>query len=146
MSHVATIKAEIKSLNTLKKACKKLNLEFIENQKTYKWFGKHVGDYPIPEGFTINDMGRCEHAIKVPGAKYEIGVVKDPLNPKNYKLIWDFWDRNLPKILGKDAWKLTQRYELEQGKEAAKKKGWIPKEVVMEDRIRLEIEIPDYLG
>lgn len=139
MSHVATIEAEIYSLKSLKKACKRLGLEFLENQTEYKWFGRHVGDYPIPEGMTINDMGKCLHAINVPGARYQMGVIKDPMNPKNYKLIWDFWDSKLPAILGKDAWKLTQMYEIEHGKYTAKLQGKIVREKIMDDRIRLEI-------
>jgi hypothetical protein len=141
MSHVATIKAEIKSLKSLKKACNRLGLEFIENQKTYAWYGHHVGDYPIPEGMTVADMGKCLHAIKVPGAKYEMGVIKDPLNSKNYKLIWDFWDKNLPLKLGQDAWKLTQAYEIEHAKYTAMLQGKTVREKVMNDRIRLVIEM-----
>lgn len=141
MSHVATIKAEIKSLRGVKLACKRLGLEFLENQKTYKWFGKHVGDYPIPFGMTIDDMGKCIHAIKVPGANYEIGVIRDPMNKKNFKLIWDFWDSKLPEILGKGAWKLTQAYEVEQTKYVAKMQGKTVREKVMDDRIRLVVQM-----
>ena len=141
MSHVAVIKAEIKSLKSIKSACKRLGLTFIENQKTYKWYGNHVGDYPIPEGMSINDMGKCIHAIKIPNAKYEVGIIKDPMNKKNYKLVWDFWDSNLPKYLGKDAWRLTQAYEIEHAKYTAKLQGKIVKEKVMNDRVRLVIQM-----
>lgn len=141
MSHVATIKAEIKSLRSLKAACKRLGLEFMEGQKTYEWFGRHVGDYPIPDGLTIKDMGKCLHAIKVPGARYEVGVIKDPMNDKNYTLVWDFWDKNLPEKLGKDAWKLTQAYSIEQAKYTAKLQGKIVREKVMDDRIRLVVQM-----
>lgn len=142
MSHVATIQAEIKSLKSLVRACKRLGLNLIENQDTYAWFGKHVGDYPIPEGMTIEDMGKCIHAIKVPGANYEIGIIKDPFNKKNYKLIWDFWGSGgLEKKLGKDAWKLTQAYEIEHAKYTAKLQGKIVREKVMDDRIRLVIQM-----
>lgn len=141
MSHVSTIQAEIKSLKSIKLACKRLGLTFLENQKTYKWFGRHVGDYPIPEGLTIKDMGKCLHAIKVPGAKYEIGVIKDPFNKNNYKLVWDFWDKKLPEILGKDAWKLTQAYEIEHAKYTARKQGKVVREKIMNDRIRLVVQM-----
>ena len=139
MSHVATIKAEIKSLESLKTACERLGLTFIENQKTYTWYGHHVGDYPVPEGMQISDMGKCLHAIKVPGARYEVGVIKDPMNDKSYSLIWDFWDRKLPEKLGKDAWKLTQAYNIEHAKYTAKLQGKKVREKVMDDRIRLVV-------
>lgn len=141
MSHVATIQAEIKSLRSVKAACKRLGLKFLENQQTYKWYGRHVGDYPIPEGLTIDDMGKCIHAIKVPGAEYEIGVIRDPMNKKNFKLVWDFWDKKLPKALGKDAWKLTQAYEIEHAKYTAKLQGKTVREKVMDDRIRLIVQM-----
>ena len=141
MSHVAVIKTNIKSLKSMKAACKRLGLIFIENQTTYKWFNRHVGDYPIPDGMTVNDMGKCLHAIKVPGADYEVGIIKDPKNKKNYKLIWDFWDSKLPKYLGKDAWKLTQAYEVEHAKYTAKLQGKIVKEKIMNDRIRLIVQM-----
>lgn len=141
MSHVAVIKAEIKSLKSLKKACERLGLTFMENQTHYAWFERHVGDYPVPEGMKISDMGKCLHAIKVPGAMYEVGVIKDPMNQKNYKLIWDFWDRKLPEKLGKDAWKLSQAYQIEHAKYTAKLQGKIVREKVMDDRIRLVIQM-----
>lgn len=142
MSHVAVIKAEIKSLNSLKKACQRLGLRFKENQKTYRWYGRHVGDYPIPEGFTINDMGKCEHAIEVPGAEYDVGIVRDPNNKNNYRLMWDFWrSGHLKDKLGNDAWKLTQAYEIEHAKYTAKLQGKIVREKVMDDRIRLVVQM-----
>lgn len=143
MSHVAVIKAQIKSLESLKKACKELKLIFKEDQKTYEWFGEHVGDYPIPEGMTKEDMGKCLHAIEVPGADYEIGVIKDPLDPlgNDYKLIWDFWDRSLVNVLGKDAWKLQAEYEIQQGKDAALMNNCVFEQQELEDRTRLYIYV-----
>jgi hypothetical protein len=142
MSHVATIQAEIKSLESLKAACKRLGLEFKENQKTYTWFGRHVGDYPIPDGLTINDMGKCLHAIKVPNAEYEVGVIKDPMNEKNYSLVWDFWNSGgLQRELGKDAWKLTQAYTVEHAKYTAKLQGKTVREKQLKDRIQLVVEM-----
>lgn len=141
MSHVSTIKGQIKSIRSVKAACKRLNLEFLENQTTYAWYGRHVGDYPIPEGMSIEDMGKCIHAIRVPGAKYEIGIIKDPLNTKDYKFIWDFWDKSLIDQLGEDAWKLTQAYEVEQIKHTAKMQGKTLIEKKMDDRIRLVVQM-----
>jgi hypothetical protein len=139
MSHVATIEVEIQNLKCLKSAVKRLGLVWKENQKNYKWFGRHVGDYPMPDGMTTNDLGKCIHAIGVPGAEYEVGVIRDPMNKKNYKLIWDFWDKRLLNKLGPNAWKLSQAVAIEQGKYAAKLKGFTCKEEVMDDRVRLVV-------
>jgi hypothetical protein len=143
MSHVATIECEIKDLKALKSACNRLNLIWKEDQKTYKWFGRHVGDYPIPDGFTTNDLGKCDHAIGVPGCDYEIGVVKNKIdNGKTHKLLWDFWDKNLKTAMGGEkAPKLTQMITIEQSKLAARQKGYSVKELVMDDRIRLVVNM-----
>lgn len=98
MSHVATINVEIKSLDDLEAACRSLGLELVRDQKTYRWYGRSVGDYPLPAGFAAEELGTCEHAIRVPlsvvGADrcYEIGVVKRRDGRPGYTLLWDFFD------------------------------------------------------
>jgi hypothetical protein len=129
MSHVAKITIEIQSLDALKAACKRLGLTFNMNQKTYAWYGRHVGDYPLPEGFKVEDMGKCDHAIHVPGATYEIGVVK---KGNKYELLWDFYySGGLEKILGKGGGKLKQAYAVSQGVLTAKKQGFLVTEKKM---------------
>jgi len=122
MSHITTIEMEENyDLDALKQMCidNPELFEFVENQKTYKWYGHHVGDYPIPEGFTVYDMGKCDHAIRVKGAKYEIGVVR---KGKDHKLLWDFWSEGgLAQKLGKNAEKLRQAYQVAKVKVTAKK-------------------------
>ena len=63
MSHIAKIELEINDPENLKLACERLGLQFIENQKTYKWYGSWVGDSPLPDGITLSDLGKCDHAI-----------------------------------------------------------------------------------
>ena len=59
VSHVTTIDASEKyDIPSLKQMCKNEGWEFLENKTTFAWFGRHVGDYPIPKGFTVNDMGK----------------------------------------------------------------------------------------
>ena len=64
MSHVATIDIEVTDLGTLAAAAKRLGMELVQGQKTYRWFAGRQGD--------------CEHAVRIPGDNkaYEIGVVK----------------------------------------------------------------------
>lgn len=134
MSHVAKIKIEIKDMQALRAACKRLGLEFVEGQKQYAWYGRHVGDYPLPEGFTAQDMGRCEHAIKVPGAKYEIGLCKRRDGKPGYTLLWDFYSAGgLEAKLGANGQKLVQAYGIEAAKLAARRAGYRVTEATKSD-------------
>ena len=111
MSHVTTIKFNGKwNLATLKAMCAAEGWDFIEGQKTFSWYGQHVGDYPLPDRFTQGDMGKCNHAINIPGAKYQIGVIE---KEGKLHLLWDFYDAGgLQQALGKDAGLLTKAYTL----------------------------------
>ena len=135
MSHVAKIEMEIKDLDTLRTACEQLGLQFMAGQHTYRWYGESVGDYPIPEGFTTDDMGKCDHAIRVPGASYEVGVVQR--NGK-YLLLWDFYSAGgLERVLGKGAGRLKQAYSVERVRREATLKGYHVQERKTEQGIRL---------
>jgi hypothetical protein len=120
MSHVSTVKVEVKNLKALKKACEALGLIFKENQKKYKWYGTHVGDYPLPEGFKKEDLGKCEHAIGVKGnnSAYEIGLCKNRNGKDGYTMLWDFWagGQGLEACVGKDCNKLIHEYTKEVAK------------------------------
>lgn len=137
MSHVATIKVEVKDLDALDKACQEIGCELVRGQKNYRWYGSHVGDYPLPEGFTAQDLGKCDHAIrlkeqpKMPNGMayrqqpYEIGVVKNKTGD-GYTLLWDFWagGYGLEQVVGKDAQRLRQEYATEVAYRAALRKGF----------------------
>src|SRR5689334_8648128 len=129
MSHVTTIKAEILDLDALKEACSEIGMEFRENQRKYRWFGRHVGDYPLPEGFSKSDLGRCDHAIGVPRNRnaYEIGVVE---RDNSFKLLFDFWNKGfgLEAAAGKGCEKLIESYTRivarKTAKNYARANGW----------------------
>lgn len=125
MSHVAKIEVEIKDLDALRAACAKLGLSFQEGKTSYAWFGRSVGDYPLPEGFTVADLGTCEHAIGVPGASYEIGVTRRRDGRPGFALLWDSWHAGgLERALGAGAGKLVQRYGIEAARRAALRAGY----------------------
>lgn len=92
MSHVIKQECEILDIESLKKAVAMFpDLEWRE-KKTYHWYGRHVGDYPLPEGISISDLGKCEFAIGVKGnpKAYEVGVAKKK-NGEGYELLVDFY-------------------------------------------------------
>ena len=138
--HVASIKLEIRSLEALMLACNRLGLEFREHQNTYAWYGRWAGDSPLPEGFTQEDLGKCEHAIHVPGANYEVGVV---FQDGKWRLLWDSWPTGgLEAALGKDAERLKQAYGIEAAKLEAMRQGYSVWEQEMEDgAIKLTIAV-----
>jgi hypothetical protein len=129
MSHVTIIDVELRDLKVVKQICKELGLEFKENQRSYRWYGVSVGDYPLPEGFTKSDLGRCDHAIGVKGnpKTYEIGLVKrgDVFIP-----LFDFWRGGfgLEERIGPGAKKFTDAYtravSIKTAKAFAKSKGF----------------------
>lgn len=128
MSHVTTLKIEIRDLQALKDACKKLGLVFKENQKTYRWFGRFVGDYR-EAGTDPKDMGKCDHAIGLPNNAhaYEIGVAKQG---DKYVLRYDFWSggMGLEAVVGKKCSNLTEAYTqvvaVKEVSRFAKAQGW----------------------
>lgn len=116
-------------MDSLKKAAADIGCELVEGQKTYRWWGHSVGDYPLPEGFTAADLGKCEHAIKVKGAPqaYEIGVIKARKpGAKGYTLLWDFYagGYGLQKAVGEGAGLLRQAYSARVAEKQLRKKGY----------------------
>ena len=138
MSHVSEIDIVIKSLDAVRAACERLGWQFVERQTTYKWYGRWVGDSPLPKNTKIEDLGKCDHAIKVPGASYEVGVVEMP--DGTYALRYDLWSSGgLDAKLGKNAGFLKQAYSIEAAKIAARRKGFSCYEQVQEDGKTIEL-------
>lgn len=125
MSHVERLKIAVSDLNDLKKAAHMLGLEFVEGQTTYRWWGHSVGDYPLPEGFTEEELGKCHHAIRIPNdpRAYQIGVVQ-----KNGKwvLLYDFYNGGfgLEEKIGAGAGKLKQAYGVVVTQRQAQQQGF----------------------
>lgn len=127
MSHVADMCLEVNDLNALDEACKELGLELVRGQTTYKWWGYSVGDYPLPAGFTTKDLGKCDHAIRIPNnhQAYEIGVVARKDGKPGYTLLWDFYagGYGMQEKVGKDGGLLKQHYSIQRAKKHAQKLG-----------------------
>lgn len=138
MSHVATIDIEVRDMGALAEAAKRIGMELVPDQKTYRWYGRHVGDFPLPEGFAESDLGSCEHALRVlkPDGTpdkhiYEIGIVRRRDGKPGYTLLWDFIDSRLRKVVGDECGLLKQAYALVVAKKAAMAKGFRVQEVPM---------------
>ena len=140
MSHITKIEIEVKDLGALKAACSRMGFRFVAHQKTYAWYGSFMGDAPLPEGLTEEDLGKCDHAIQVPGASYEIGV---RAGKGGYRLLWDSWtDGGLEERVGVDASRLKQAYGVELARREARRKGFSVTEIKNPDgSILLDIRV-----
>lgn len=109
MSHVISIAVEIqeKYLKQLAEAAIELGGKLIK-QETYTWYGRHVGDYPLPPDFTVDMLGKCEYAIKFEGISYEVGIARNKAG--KLVVIYDFWDSRLGEKMGKNAAELIKLY------------------------------------
>lgn len=118
MSHVSALKVRVKNLDALRQAASELGLEFVEGQKTFKWYGRWMNDWhgesaAYRQGIEPSKYGTCDHAIRIPGAAasaYEIGVVA--VGDGTYVLCWDNWQGGfgLADRIGASGEKLAQTY------------------------------------
>lgn len=139
MSHVTAIDIHITDLAALRATFTELGGVWLEGQKNYRWYGQRMNTRdPLPEGFAEEDLGKCEHAISLPGCEYEIGVVRKK-NGAGYTLLFDYWgyDRNLPEggfhrvggvqleeTFGKGLCKVKQFYGVNKASMIARAKGY----------------------
>src|SRR5579871_5011910 len=100
MSHVVSIKTKLTDIEAVRRTCAELGLTFKENQQKYNWWGSYMGDSPLPEGFKATDLGKCSHAIGVPGTKWEIGLAIAPGSTEpGYTMLFDYFGSEGKPIL-----------------------------------------------
>jgi len=139
VSHISKIEVEINDLDCLKQACRELGFEYRSNQKTYQWFGRKIGDEPLPENISEDELGQCDSAIHIDGCEYEIGVVK---NGNRWILLWDSYIKGgLAKRIGQNAGTLKQAYSIARIKKEARLKGYRLTEKKMKQGVRLVLAV-----
>lgn len=151
MSHVASVECEVRDLAALSAACVLLGLEFVEHQKTHRWFGRWLNDWRDPaqaavmKGHDPTTFGTCEHAIRIPGdsSAYEIGLVfadNSTLTTPVYKFIYDAWGMGgglLHQKAGPGLVRLQNEYLGVVAERQLQRRGWRTQKVRTEDRIQL---------
>ena len=94
MSHVVNIPIEnITDLDALESCASEIGMELVRDAKTHRWWGHSVGDYPVPVGFRADELGHCEHKLRLkdnPNA-YEIGLYNSHNGKPGYQLVYDFY-------------------------------------------------------
>ena len=140
MSHISRIEVEIRDLDCLRRACSLLGFQFMTGQNTYKWYGRVMNPelHPLPEGMSLSQLGQCNHAIRVPDAEYEVGVVKH--NGKHL-LLCDFWDAKLRLKIGENGGRLKQAYAIERTKKEAKRNQLRFSESKIDNGFRITISL-----
>lgn len=147
MSHVVSVNVTVQDLQALERACTELGLTFLRDQKHHAWYGRWVNDYSrsdaayLQSGIKPENYGKCEHAIKVPGSNYEIGVYTNPKG-KGYVLAYDNYStgRVISEKLGAGLEKLKQGYAVALASMKAKAQGWIvSKSILPNGTVRLQM-------
>lgn len=148
MSHLVKIKTVLTDMEAVKETCRELGLTFKEGQRTYKWWGRSVGDYPMPQGVTKDDLGKCDHAIGIPGTDWEVGVFRlaalTPRGKPTYTLLFDFYGSNGAPILkalgGQEGKRFSQIYTVNKATLEARAKGHqVVREVQPTGKIKLKV-------
>jgi hypothetical protein len=131
----------VKDLECLKKAAAECGLEFVEGQKTHRWYGRWMDDYSqgdaaYKNGVKPEDYGKCEHAIRVPNNNqaYEVGVVKNPAGA-GYLLVADFWSggKGLEALAGTNCQKIAQAYGVQVTQKTMRGMGFTTERKVLTD-------------
>lgn len=105
---------EITDLDVLAEACRRLGLELVRGQRTYRWSGIHEA-VPLPPDLVAPgyQLGQCDHAIRVLGNPdaFEVGLVP-ATDGRGYAVTWDFWRDGfgLMAAVGRDCERLLSEY------------------------------------
>jgi hypothetical protein len=107
VSHISECQLVIADLEVLDLACADLSrrlgrtVELKRDVPTYRWYGRWVGDTPMPAGLSESDLGMCDHRIEVDGCRYDVGVCQRTDGVPGYSLRYDWWSSGgLSKALG----------------------------------------------
>lgn len=131
MSHVVSIKTELKDLEAVQAACKELGLVFHAGQKSIRWYGSWMNDYDGEDaayklGIKPEEYGKCDHAISLPGCGYDIGLLMNKATG-GYRLYFDYYGEGhkIQAALGANGQKLLQYYAANKATMEARRKGYI---------------------
>ena len=134
MSHVTAVEAKVVDLDALDAACKELGVTLVRGQRTHNWFGTWMNDWNVgaaaaTQGYDPKTFGQCDHAIRVPGSRYEVGLVPSK-DGTGYALVYDTWGpegQTISRALGTGLDKLKVEYACAAGARAMARKGYAVK-------------------
>jgi hypothetical protein len=133
MSHLICSEIVINDLDILRKAVAGFGgLRWMEGQKSYVWYmrsGVNEKEYQNSKKQQEDANGACEHAIKISGASYEIGVVRRP-DGDGWKLVFDPYDGAAAQKVGRGCELLTNAYSEAYIRDFAEKNGFMTEQSV----------------
>jgi hypothetical protein len=158
MSHTVSIDTKFKDLECVFSSLRALGFTVHENQKTYNWYRKWVGDSKMADGFTWHTtrgsryshtfdptkrmLGTCDHAAGYPfqstERNYEIGIYQQARG--DWGLTMDWFDPKLGAMVGNgngDMSKIKEEYSYQVTAKWARQNGWkctrVGSKIVLED-------------
>lgn len=122
MSHIQTIKLQLKNLKAVKKACKKLGLDFNENKTSFNYYG--------------SSQSKADHTISLKGESKEVGLKK---NGATFDLLWDPGYTSVTNVIGRKAENLQREYAVATATMEAESQGLVVTRYDQQDgSVRLE--------
>jgi hypothetical protein len=108
MSHMVVMNVpKIKNMKSLERACKSLGLTLnMEKKQAQYWAGNKM---------------QCDGVISCPGSSYEIALKKE--SDGSYSMQMDNYCPKLSGAVGRSGGKLSQHYQIEEHKRAARNAG-----------------------
>ena len=146
MSHMVKINLQIKDLQALESACKRLGLQFVESASLHasRVGGAYVGltssgAETCRARYWGGAVMECDAVIRIPGCNHDIAVRKQ--DNGCFSLHADFYGQHGEKVR-KAVEQLRQLYAVEVAKKAARRKGYSVYEQECKDgTIRLRISV-----
>jgi hypothetical protein len=120
MSHLITNKLRINDLDILKKVIDAdCRFKWKSNVKTFKTYqhGEELNR-------AISTIGTLEHAIRINGCEYEVGVVRNK-DGNGWSLMFDPFDQAAEKIVGRECETLMVMYGETYVRDYAERNGFI---------------------
>ncbi len=153
MSHMeCNIDALITDLDILERTLQEKfpTAKLMRDQKTHAWFGKWVDDFhgdkaAYRHGINPEDYGKCDHAIRVEGSEYEVGLVpikRDGV--EGWCAVWDNWRGHaIVEAFGRGSEKLMTEYARMTAVVTAEQQGMTYQENVL-DNGEIEVLLTKY--
>lgn len=159
--HVVSIDVKLTDLEAIRRAVKRMGWTFNEDQTTYNWNDYWVDDSPVPRNLFETEeeykavvamsyegrcsvmnakLGHCTHALKVPGANYEIGLIQ---RGNEYIPIFDWVHYGGLKALNQNGMNgFVQAYTIEKAKLDAQRRGYSVSENWQGNTCKLKVRVP----